>query len=289
MTNHEQDNFEELEAAVNAIKSHSTAGPSEGLVTSTVEALQANVRSAIDSPELPHTRREMMFRFAKYGTLGTAASIAIVFAGSVFFSSLTSQSAFAQVIKNVREATSAKYTLVQKIGNQPAMNCVSSFSGGVVRTEVKGQFIYLADSQTKHTLQLLPAQKIAYRSKIDGDALEQPISIADAMKEMTEEDGKLVETIAQDGKTIDIYHVSKLPSFMGAGKIDDDDTFKVWVDRKTQLPTQIKVRTKMGPQKLPFELDFTDFEWNPKFAPGMFDMTDPEGYQILPMQVPGKD
>ena len=79
-------------------------------------------------------------------------------------------------------------------------------------------------------------------------------------------------------------NVSKLPSFMGAGKVDEDGTFNVWVDPKTNLPTRIKLRMRLGPQNSPVELDFDNFRWNPEFPPGHFDMVVPEGYQLMPAQ-----
>ena len=284
MTKHEQEHFAELDAAVDAIRSLSIpVGPSEDLVTSTVGALQARETSAAHSTVRP-TRRETMIRFAKYGTLGTAASIALLVFGSLFIGGVTGQSAFAQVVQNVSEAKSAAYSLVQKIGNQPTLQCESSYADGFIRTDIAGQFTFIANVQTRDVLQLVPSQKLAIRSKVDGNTQQTPPSIVDVMKEMTEDAGELVETITgDDGRELDVYRVSKIPSFMGSGEVDEDGTFNVWVDRETKLPTRIKLRMKMGPQGTPIEMDFDNFRWNPQFPPGHFDMVVPEGYQLQPM------
>ena len=288
MTHHEQDDLPdlpdapELDRAIQLMNAQSPVdGPPESLVTSTVEALQAYELS--DAAELRRTtnRRDLMFRFAKYGTLGTAASIVAVLGFSALLSGLSSQSAFAQVIQNVRDATGAKYKLTQKLGNQPSMTSESSFSGGIIRTEVAGQFIFLADTQTRETLQLIPSQMIAQRGNAGGDAMDQPFSIAEIMREMTEEHGEFVQTIdGQNGMKTEVYRVKEFPDFMGKGKMSGEDEIKVWVDSATKLPKRIRVHGKMGPAGSLVELEFTDFEWNPVFPAGHFDMSVPDGYRI---------
>ncbi|MGB7343247.1 MAG: hypothetical protein WBD20_03485 [Pirellulaceae bacterium] len=282
MTDHEQNEFPELSRAITAINSQSfTDGPTSDLVTSTVEALQANDKSVASTLKQPVNRREKMIRLAKYGTLGTAASIALVVVGSMLLSGLPGQNAFAQVIQNVREATGAKYTVTQKLGKQPAMTSESCFSDGIIRTEVAGHIIVFANAQTGETLQLIPAQKLAIPGKSGEKALAQPLSVADVMKEMTEDHGELIETITEDdGTKLDVYRVSQLPSFMGNGKVSGKDGFKVWVDSATKLPTRIKVDMTMGPANSVVELEFSDFQWNPTFPPGHFDMTVPDGYKV---------
>jgi len=282
MTHHEPNEFSKLNRAIDAINSQSiTDGPPSDLVTSTVEALQANDTPAAPTLRRSVNRREMMIRLAKYGTLSTAASIALVVAGSMLLSSLPGQNAFAQVIQNVRDATGAKYTVTQKLGRQQAMTSESSFFGGIIRTEVPGQFIFLADTRTTETLQLVPAQKLAIKGKTGGDALAQPVSIADVMKEMMEDHGEFVETTTDaDGRELDVYRVSQLPAFMGKGKVLDKDEFMLWVDPDTELPTRIKVSTTMGPANSALELEFIDFQWNPVFPEGHFDMTIPEGFKV---------
>lgn len=280
MTNPEQDKFEELEIAIQAIQNQPTGTLSEDLVTSTVEALQDQETVSTRSlQQRRHNRRETMIRLAKYGTLGTAATIMIAMTGSMVITTLTTASAFGQVVENVRKAESASYKLIQKIGSQPVMNFQSSYSGNVIRTEIPGQLIYLADTKERKALQLIPSQKRAIRSVIEGESLEQPLSVADIMKEMTEELGELVETVNQNGKLLDVYKVRELPNFMGVGKLSGDDDFRIWVDQATQLPTRIAVRLEMGPQKTPIAMTFTDFKWNHHFPPGHFEMTIPADYQ----------
>ena len=288
MTHHEQDDLSDLpdvpdlDRAIQAMNAQTLPdGPPESLVTSTVEALRAHEMS--DAAEMRRTtnRREIMFRFAKYGTLGTAASIAIVLGLSAVMSGLSSQTAFAQAIQNVRDAAGAKYKLTQKLGSQPPMTSESAFFGGIIRTEVAGQFVFLANTQTRETLHLIPSQKIALRGKAGGAAMDQPFSISDIMKEMTEEHGELVQTIIdQDGTKTEIYRVTEFPDFMGKGKMTGEDEIKVWVDSATKLPTRIEVHGKMGPKGSLVNLEFTDFEWNPIFPAGHFDMTIPDGYLV---------
>lgn len=222
-----------------------------------------------------------MIRLAKYGTLGTAASIALVVVGSMLLSGLPGQNAFAQVIQNVREATGAKYTVTQKLGKQPAMTSESCFSGGIIRTEIPGQFIFFANTQTGESLQLIPALKSATQGKTGGNAMDQPVSVADVMKELTQDHGELIETTTEaDGTKLDVYRVSQLPEFMGKGQVSDKDGFKVWVNSATKLPTRIKVDMTMGPANSVVKLEFSDFQWNPAFPPGHFDMTVPDGYKV---------
>ena len=201
--------FNELEAAVQAIRSQPTSSPSKDLYASTVEALQDQVstdRSNTDGPDQtvkePSSRREMMFRLAKFGTAGIAATLAIILFGSTLLSGLTGQTAFAELLENIREAKGARYSLVQKFGDMPAMNCKGAFSGKVVRTEVPKQFVYLANVETRKFLQLMPVLKIAMRGEVAGGP-QQPVSIRDLMKGLTEDQTTLVETV----KDLSLIHI----------------------------------------------------------------------------------
>lgn len=278
--NPEQNGFDELDAAVGAMQSQSTTGPSEDLLASTVEALQAQDSTDRTSNDARASRRDMMFRFAKFGSLGVAATLALVFFGSTLLSGLTGQSAFAEMMDKIRDAKGASYSLVQKFGDLPKMDCQGSFSGKIVRTEVPGQFIYLANVETREMLQLMPNEKTAIQGKVAGGP-QQPMSIPDLMQDMTEDDTKLLKTIDEDGKTIDVYEVTKMPAFMGMNKLSDKDSFKIWVNRETQLPTKVSIRTAMGVDRaVAIEMDFSNFKWDPKFPADHFKMKVPTGYEI---------
>lgn len=68
MTHHEPNEFSKLNRAIDAINSQSiTDGPPSDLVTSTVEALQANDTPVAPTLKRSANRREMMIRLAKYG------------------------------------------------------------------------------------------------------------------------------------------------------------------------------------------------------------------------------
>ena len=220
MTEHPPEDFERLDRAIASIRDVSPDAPPEDLVTSTVEVLQEKENSRPADPLAAGqlSRRELMFRFAKYGSLGTAASIALIAFGITVLNSLTSQPAFAQVIQNVRDATGARYVLRQKIGSQPAMECVSSFQGDLVRTEVPEQFIHLANIRTREMLQLVPSTKQAFQGKVGGKPLDGPFDLAAVMKQMTEDSGRRIEETREDGKQIDVYRVDKLPDFSGKAR-----------------------------------------------------------------------
>jgi len=272
--------FDELDAAVNAIRSQTTTDPSEDLLDSTVETLQANDTSIDHSVTVndPFSRREMMFRFAKFGTAGIAATLAVILLGSTLLSGVTGQAAFAEVLESLRNAKGARYSLVQKFGELPVMNCQGAFSGKFVRTEVPKQFVYLANVESRKFLQLVPNQKMAVRGKFD-DGTQQPVNIRELMSDLTEDQTKLVETIEENGKVIDVYRIDQLPKFMGMGKLSEKDSFKIWVDRHTQLPTKVRIRTTMGVDAMPIAMDFSKFEWDPAFPANFFEMKVPDGYK----------
>ena len=243
MTEHQHEDFELLEQAVEAFETQALdLEPPLDLVTSTVEVLQAKENSSahltsadsLGTERDGTTRRELMFRFAKYGSLGTAAAIGMVALGSMF-GIFSARPALAQVIQNVREATGARYTLRQKIGNQRELTMRSSFNGNLIRTEVPDQFVMLANVQTREMLHLIPSMKQAFRGQVDGVKIDGPISIAQIMREVTEDSGEVIETINQDGQLIDVYDVKELPEFFGQGKLTDTDRFRMWVDRKNAV------------------------------------------------------
>ncbi|MEM9645075.1 MAG: hypothetical protein AAF989_08770 [Planctomycetota bacterium] len=276
------DPLDDLETAVVAFKNQTTSSePPQELTLATIEALRKESANAPPIPTVlqPRNRREMMIRIAKYGTVGTAATILIAFGATLMLPGFASRSAFAQVIENVRSVKSAKYRLVQQAGNQPAVTLKSAFHDGVIRTEAPGKFVFLADTKTGQTMQLLLGPKVAVPGRVDQDSTMPPVRIADVVGEITGDDAEHVDTVQVDGKTQEVFRVSKLPAFMGGGEIQDEEHFHVWVDSETRMPTKIDLRTKMKQSEILVGMVFDQFSWDPEIEPSDFELKPPVGFR----------
>lgn len=271
-------------------------GPSESLIASTVEAMQS-VSHSITKPgnlgndpisgnhsplaDAQTSRREMMIRVARYGTLGTAASIAIVLLGSLIINQLTLTPAFGQVLENIRNASAVTYVMTQKLGAQNELKFDCAILGPKMRMESPGAQIILVDTTTRDSMLLLLPQKLAVKGKMGGDPTAKALSLREVLAEIADEHAKLVREETQSGRQIDIFDVAKLPAFLGQGAIGEDDVFRIWVDHETQLPIRVALKLKQtGPQRGSADMEMTNFDWNPSVKPADFEMVVPNGFKV---------
>lgn len=278
-----------LEDALEALRREPVPeGPPAHLVEATVRSLETST----ESPETLRLqqRKALMIRIARYSSLSAAAIAMAAVVGWFTLINGTSNVAFGDVIKNVKEAKSVTLTNRQKIGKQGEIEFKLSILGNRIRTEMSDTFAMIADLDKKKVLQLSYGNKVAYEFPIKGDAAKHFANPIDQFRKLRPDDAKRQGDEQLDGKTVLVYVVNKIDflGFKGEGEM------KIWVDPKTKLPLKIRVgvnsRSGSKPADRPFDtvMIYEDFEWNVKLDPKQFELKVPAGYKTV-QGMPGQN
>jgi outer membrane lipoprotein-sorting protein len=263
-------------------------GPPPQLAASMVEALC----SAASSPDAvrPSTRRRLMSRMVPYGAVAVALLL-LVLLGYFWFTGESAGIAFADVIENVKNAQSVTFMFHQQIGDPPALSLKWYMQGDVARAEIPGHTQVVLDLKGKRQIQLMPAEKRAWVSELDDDALrtdrKEDRQIArlfrnpmDYFRQLTGDDGERIGVDELDGAEVDVF---RLKRFWGIEmpEQDDENNITAWVDRRSGLPVKIALRGSFDAEgKSKDWLLLEDFEWNQPLDPELFSTEIPEGYTV---------
>jgi outer membrane lipoprotein-sorting protein len=246
-----------------------------------------------------------MFRMFRYGGVAAAAMILAVVAGWLFLMDSTAGPAFSQVIQNVKNAKSVTLvieiptiiqgtkpgTLRQKIyiqGDVLRMEVPSAQEGATVPADAPPILMTLIyDFKQKKVLQLDYVGKTAKIITADDDKMWQAMakSIADPRKQLGELKDKDAERIGEedlDGVKTQVYRLQGggTAIFLG-GKLEKDQTAKLWVDPKSGLPVRVAVGDPKGDPKLDRQfIVFKDFHWNEALDPELFKLDVPKGFTV---------
>ena len=269
-------------------------GPSERLMKSTTEAMHAVARVPtydVSNAALRKSNGNMIqysgSRMIGPRILGSSVAVAVIgcFIAGVLFFNVESQRSFAEVIENVRKAELTRYvysTSRDKTGNTGYFVC--SVSGSALRVErysagTQHVMTSIIDLEKKAMLHLNVSGERAFLNPMMKELSANYGNPLCIMAGIAKEEVSLVDTIWNQGKAIDVYTLSRVhPCDMGITTPhapSDEDSFKVWVDRETQLPRRMLFHYAHG-----LQIEMKDFQWDLDPEPGMFDMTIPNGFEV---------
>ena len=108
-----------------------------------------------------------MFRIARYGGLTTAAALLLALIGSFWF--FDSGSTFADVLQAVNKARSVSFTMASQFGHGPATGIKWHQQGSVIRYEMPGIMLVMADLESREAIQLDLSAKRAFKWRMDDE------------------------------------------------------------------------------------------------------------------------
>lgn len=271
-----------LEDALDALRREAVP---EGPPAQLVEATVRNLELATPTPETlrREQRRALMIRIARYSSL-TAVTIAVAAViGWFTLMNGTSNAAFGDVIKNVKEAKSVTLTNKQKIGNQPEFVFKISIQNDHFRMEMPRSFAMIADLKKKKVVQLNHARKVAHEYSFSDEVARRFANPIEQFRKLQPDAAKRQGDEQLGGKNTYVYIVNDIDflGFKGEGEM------KIWVDPKTKLPLKIRVgvNSRKGSKSTdrPFDtvITYEDFEWNRKLDPKLFELKVPTGYKAI--------
>jgi outer membrane lipoprotein-sorting protein len=283
MTNEsQQPPTELLDQAATALRmSQVSPGPSRQLVEQTIESL-------LHPPEPVRLsfRRTIMFQLARHSKLAAALVLLAVGSGIFWMIDRSAGPAFAQVLENVKKATSVTFTVARKENPPERRDPAESETkwyllDGFERIETADKKnVAITDYKQKLNFKLeSEKKKVRVRDITDAQAAISPM---DDLRKMAESDAELVETTELDGRKVRLYRLKQVvfPRFaMGPGNKNKSVDARVWVDVQTNLPVRITFDAIGRTQQVSVVLE--KFTWNEQLDPKLFDLDVPEGFKLF--------
>ena len=256
-------------------------GPPPRLVASTVETLQASTTP----PEDFRLRKRiiLMFRITRYAGLATAVALLIALIGSFWFSD--SGTAFADVLKAVKQARSVSFMMASQFGHGPAVGMKWHQQGSVIRYEMPGIMLVMADLEPREAIQLDLRAKRAFKWNMDDEQVrilrQELIDPIEVFGRLRDGDAEKTGEEAVDGRKTVVYRVKKAEFFGIKFKEAEDTSLTVWVDPRTELPVQIALRCSTDVEGKSKDLFlWTDFRWNQPLDAKLLRLDIPEGFKV---------
>jgi outer membrane lipoprotein-sorting protein len=267
-------------------------GPPAAVVASTVAALQQNATA----PEIVqlHTRRMLMVRLFRYSSLATAALVLLTVGLSLFLLDRHAAVAlgFGDVVQKVKDAKAVSFRCVQKLTPQsPVMEQRIYMQGDAMRMEIPGVqesfkadlpviMAIVFDMKEMKALQLDFHGKLAKWLPVNEETAKQFANPVDRLRKLKDTDAKRLADEELNGRKTQVYSLSNANFFGGKGKVEEGESFNVWVDAETGLPVRIVVEGFNTNHKDKMNLTFDQFLWNQALPPEIFRLQVPEGFSV---------
>jgi len=173
---------------------------------------------------------------------------------------------FSEMLKNVREATTAAFDLTCRVPGEPVSRArvQMAYPGRARVTWSDDGRIHIVDGAQRKILALTPATMTANRRPVTVEAAyDEPLQ---RLKAAGESAGQLVGTETWDDRKITVYRLQQ-------GQV----TLHVWVDAGEELPVRIESRSRTEDgQEATVVLD--NFRWNLPVCESQFSLEIPAGY-----------
>jgi outer membrane lipoprotein-sorting protein len=261
----------------------------ERLVAETLAALHFHT-TTLDSVRL-QSRRQRMFRIARYSKLAAAVLLLSVGAGVFWLTNQSASSVFGQTIEHVKKATSVSFSSKQKFGSQPVIEMNYSIAGDFMRMEMPGKqesfdakiplvVVVLANTQKKEVVEVNYSNKTARKFKLESEVASQFVNPIEGFSKLTEKDAERIGEEEVQGKKTVVYRLQQISFAFGSGKIKEGESAKVWADATTGLPVRIVLETFAADRKSQQSIELDNFIWNQPIAPKAFEVEIPEGFTV---------
>ncbi|HYE18568.1 MAG TPA: hypothetical protein VEA69_08995 [Tepidisphaeraceae bacterium] len=253
-----------LDRAVEAVRNTPIPdGPSDAVLAQTLARLSA---APFTLPE----RRPLMPRL-----LRLAAALALI-AGVGALLYLVSHSgtpAFADVVKNFRDAKTLTFTSTVPVPNvkEPMVMTFFMTGGGRTRVQMPDGQVTISDMPAGRSLTIDPKLKTAILITFDpkGRGPERA-GAADFLDEFKRLDDKAAKPLGE--KVIDGKPARGFATDQGAMKME------IWADKATNRPIRMDVRLPLYGGET--TMTMSDFVFDAPLDPALFDLDAPKGYEL---------
>ena len=266
--NHQPPPGDVFDRAAAAVRGQAIPAPPADLTA----AVAAAVSNRLQLAEARAWRRRWIVRGMSVGGLAACLAVAVTWGGPAY--------ALDPVIQKMKAAESARFTIVQTLGDQKPVPQKYWVQGDRMRIEFdKATTVIVTDFKQRKGLVLNPPVKMFHRLPRPGAEIgagdgKSPLDSFLSIRETkAERQGK--ELVG--GVNADKLKVSR-PAKPDTGEMASEWT--LWLDPATRLPVKmVSAGTAItGDKTVPAETVFTDFAWNEKFPDTLFGLEPPAGY-----------
>jgi outer membrane lipoprotein-sorting protein len=238
-------------------------GPSQQLIADTLAALD---KDAGDRLNLNIQRKNNMRIITRL-----AASLILAFgvAALIFFASRTSSVALADIVRKVRDARTLTFNATASYAPAQAPQRFKFLmnNSGQTRIEMSNGGVNIMDTRAGRSLNLQPAQKLAFIVELGKQDGHGPTDFLEDFKKLDVKKAKDLGEKELDGR--------KVKGFVSS---EQGPPMTVWADVKTGDPVRIEIELPlMGKTST---MVMSDFVFNAPLDEALFSLEPPEGYRV---------
>lgn len=210
-------------------------------------------------------------------SMGLAATVVALFAGIAALMHQSSSTLFAEVIENVKAASTVRFDMTTRFGQQPEQTAKWYLDGQRVRIEhFDGQLVTVLSAKS---ILIDNAHKRAELLS-NPERLPNNVNLIDPLRQAAGKDAELIGEELIESQASRVYRVAQV-NILG---IQGDAEMLVWVDTKSDLPARIVIRDT--DPKHPSEFRAEKFVWNERLDAKLFSTEIPAGYELLKQAAP---
>ncbi len=234
-----------------------------------------------------------MFRIARYS--GLAATLILLTIGMciVLLWGRGGTPVFAQVVENVKKATSFSCSVKSGFGSMPKIEFKYYMQDNFIRMEIPGKQESLDAKMpfTQVAVFDLHANKVTsidfnsktYRAETDPGPVKKMSNPIESISTIADKDAERIGEEQLNGRKTLVYRL--LRTYFGEKDraLEEGETSKLWVDAESGLPVKIAVEVfpPSGDHKTKSSMTVENFVWNKPLDSGLFKLDVPEGFQVV--------
>lgn len=273
--------FERLESPLEAAVQRLVNEP---VPDEAVARVKARARQLTAAPPRPAPRRRRLVRRPVVVGLAVAATLLAMVLGGWSLLSLSGGQAFAAMLEKVKNVHSVTFKTTTSILRGQEQVDRWFLEGERLRLErFDGKMIEIADLAQRQCLVLSPEQKLAQVMPIDAQVTQGFANPIEQLRRLNSGDAERIGEEPIAGRPTTVYRIRKIDFFAALGRGE----MLVWVDRESELPVKITIRSQEP--KSPVKFLFDEFAWNQPLDAKLFSLEIPEGYQkgvVVTLPVP---
>ena len=183
---------------------------------------------------------------------------------------------FAEVIENVRNVQACTLRVRVSRPDEPIIYARADTKGASERTVTQGKVTWIGNAREGKCMSVDHERKMAWIKHYKPQGNNNPIDRG--LADLADIRAKGVEDLGEKqlaGRKVIGFRAVMLPKT----ETQPELTVDFWVDPNTGLPVQFEVQNYL--QKAGWKLIVDECVWNPDLDDSLFDLTPPEGYQII--------
>ena len=226
--------FESLEQPLDAAVKAALAEPIPEDAIERVKTRAKQLAVAVALPSRASDSHKRGWRASRLIVAGltTAAVLLLMVMGGFLLLNYSVGQVFAQMIENVKAASSVHFTTVTRFGRQPEIGGAMYLEGNRLRFEqMDGLLITVGDFDRKRALFLDTHRKLAQANEIDADVAREFANPIDQLRHATSNDAERIGEEILKGRRTQVYRLRKMDLFGMKGNAE----MLVWVDVESEF------------------------------------------------------